>query len=227
MSNLPSLIKRVRAVLLDFDGPVCALFAGYPAHDIASDLRAFLVKRGADLPEKLDRTRDPLDLLRWTELHRPDLLPAIEGMQELAERKAADSAKPTPYARETIMSSVASGRPVLIVSNNSEEAISYYLKKHDLLAHVTAVIGRPKGAPHKMKPHPQPIFSALGKIDKSQRHCVLIGDSSTDIEAARRAGVFSIGYAKNPDRIFALSDADAVIDTMRDISDTLKNSASS
>jgi len=46
--------------------------------------------------------------------------------------------------------------------------------------------------------------------------CVLIGDSVTDIEVSRRAGVRSIGYAKTPERgiELAAAGADAIVSEM-------------
>jgi phosphoglycolate phosphatase-like HAD superfamily hydrolase len=49
--------------------------------------------------------------------------------------------------------------------------------------------------------------------------CVLIGDSLSDIEGARNAGVLSIGYANKPGKLerFTAAGADAVIANMGEL----------
>ncbi|WP_067812665.1 HAD family hydrolase [Actinomadura kijaniata] len=221
MTDVEAIVGASRAVLLDFDGPVCDLFAGYPAHVIADRLRAFLLNAKADLPESISETRDPLDLLRWTGARCPELLEVLEKKQVLAECEAANSAIPTPYVQEVMESAVESGRGVVIVSNNSGEAIDRYLKLHGLAYYVSAVVGRRFGAPATMKPEPGPVLDGARHAGVPASACVLVGDSVSDIEAAQRAGAMSIGYAKSTSRRVRLAGADAVVEGMKTISDAL------
>lgn len=43
------------------------------------------------------------------------------------------------------------------------------------------------------KPHPDPLFGALTKLDVTVEQCVMIGDSKNDILAAQAAGMASVG----------------------------------
>ncbi|MGW3615296.1 HAD family hydrolase, partial [Micromonospora sp. NPDC005163] len=54
---------------------------------------------------------------------------------------------------------------------------------------------------------------------------VLVGDSTTDIQAAQAAGVGSIGYANKPGKSEALTQvgADAVIRQMTELSTALRD----
>jgi hypothetical protein len=47
-------------ILLDFDGPVCRVFAGYPAARIAAELRSRLTGEGITVPAAVAREDDPL-----------------------------------------------------------------------------------------------------------------------------------------------------------------------
>jgi phosphoglycolate phosphatase-like HAD superfamily hydrolase len=109
------------------------------------------------------------------------------------------------------------------VSNNSAPAINAYIDAHHLSSYVTYVVGREPYNPEKMKPHPQSILTALVKLDSEPGEAVLIGDSLTDIEASRRAGVRAIGYANKADKppAFELAGADAVVLTMADVAEAL------
>jgi hypothetical protein len=53
-----SVLGRARAILLDFDGPVCSVFAGQPVHQIASELIKLLRRHGATLPTEMDDEDD-------------------------------------------------------------------------------------------------------------------------------------------------------------------------
>jgi HAD-hyrolase-like len=64
-ADLARLAAESDAILLDFDGPVCGLFAGYPASRIAGELVGLLQRRGVALPRQLPSETDPLEVLRW------------------------------------------------------------------------------------------------------------------------------------------------------------------
>jgi phosphoglycolate phosphatase-like HAD superfamily hydrolase len=70
-----------------------------------------------------------------------------------------------------------------------------------------------------MKPHPHIVGLALRITATDPADAVLVGDSVSDIDVARAAGVRSIGYAKNPRRGAELraAGADAITDSMSDL----------
>ncbi|MBT2210323.1 HAD family hydrolase [Actinomadura sp. NEAU-AAG7] len=216
MTSLRSLFEQADALLLDFDGPVCALFAGYSAQEIANEIRSLLDGHSNRLHERLKRGPDPLQLVRWTAENAPRLLPTVEQALAQAECRATESAVPTPHADDLIRVTAKSGCPVVMVSNNSAQAIAQYLKTHELAQHVNSVIGRDPLRPDRMKPDPWPVLQAASAAGARPSRCLLVGDSPTDIEAARKAGAASIGYAKRESRVRELSDAgaDIVIESM-------------
>jgi phosphoglycolate phosphatase-like HAD superfamily hydrolase len=56
--------------------------------------------------------------------------------------------------------------------------------------------------------------AAVRALRASAGDCVLVGDSLTDIEGARAAGVSVVGYANQPWKVEAFAAADAVITSM-------------
>lgn len=44
--NLAATVSTTRLLLLDFDGPVCDIFAGYPAPRVAQELRDLIAAQG-------------------------------------------------------------------------------------------------------------------------------------------------------------------------------------
>ena len=215
--GLAALLREARVLLLDFDGPVCSVFAGLPAATVAKQLRGLLWRHGVALPDHVMEQDDPHEILRYTgSLGRDELTRAVEDALTAAEVTAAKSARPTPYAREVIVAAHEAGRSLAIVSNNAAEPVSAYLDAHRLSRYVHPVIGRPYADPSRMKPDPAPILAAVDALDADPAECVLIGDSVSDMVGAAAAGVRSIGYANKPGKQQRLTDAGAevVVDCM-------------
>jgi HAD superfamily hydrolase (TIGR01509 family) len=222
--DLAALLREARVLLLDFDGPVCSVFAGLPAATIAKQLRGLLWRHGVALPDHVMEQDDPHEILRYTgSLGRGEMTRSIEDALTAAEIEAARVARPTPYAREVIVAAHEAGRPVAIVSNNAAEAVRTYLAAHRLSRYVHPVVGRPYADPSRMKPDPAPILTAVEELDADPAECVLVGDSVSDITAAATAGVRSIGYANKPGKRQRLTEAgaDVIVDSMAPIASTM------
>ncbi|WP_219417713.1 HAD family hydrolase [Pseudonocardia nigra] len=216
--DLATTLRAARAVLFDFDGPICSVFAGFPAPTVAYSLRTSLEERtGKRLALAPSQAEDPLEVLRLAPtLLGPDVAQVADDLLTTAETTAAGSASPTPGGDSSLRACAATGRRVAIVSNNSGAAVREYLGKHGLTHLVgDAVVGRAYGKPHLMKPDPSPIEAALRLLGVEPNAAVLVGDSVTDVEASRAAGVACIGYANKPGKRDVLAGADAVIEDMR------------
>lgn len=224
MSKAPGMVRNSTAILLDFDGPVFSVFSGYPAPVIADQMRDMLMANGHVREDSISDTNDPLGLLRWTAENEPALVTQADDFLCATERRAVLSAAPTVHAHDVIVAASHAGRLVAIVSNNSEDAIKTYLGTYQLKPYVSWVTGRPYAAPHRMKPSPEGILRTTEALDIPPASCVFVGDSVTDLEASRLAGVNFIGYAKCPDKIPTLVNAGAevVVESMRVIADALE-----
>ena len=126
--------------------------------------------------------------------------------QELA---AVATAAPTPYVHDVVTASQNSGRSVSVVSNNSARAVHAYLARHGLDDRISLVIARTSHDPALLKPSPHLITQAVEALDAEPGECTLVGDSVTDVQAARLAGVQSIGYANKPGKRERLGEAGA------------------
>jgi HAD superfamily hydrolase (TIGR01509 family) len=223
-TGLRDIITGSRHVLLDFDGPVCSIFAGTPAPVIAEQLRHKLQAAGITLPAQAGAEDDPLEVFRIAASTGPEVAELAQREPARLETRAADTARPTPGAARFITAARQSGRTVTIVSNNSGHAITRYLDMHHLTAHVTAIIGRDDSDPARMKPSPYRVREAVSSLDANPAECVFVGDSPSDVLAGRLAGVAVIGYASKPGKSDALTQAraDAMTTELAEITTALR-----
>lgn len=173
-----------------------------------------------DLPD--DVINDPLEALRVTTAIGGEAVHEIDDLLTAAETRAIEVAEPTAGAEASIRACRRSGRMVGVVSNNSAIAVSAYLDRHRLAQLVDGpVVGRAHAQPHLMKPDPHPIRLALDALGVPGEAVLFVGDSTTDVMAARMAGSNCIGYANHPDKWNRLAGADVVLDDMHVLADSL------
>ncbi|MER5964749.1 HAD-IA family hydrolase [Streptomyces sp. NPDC002057] len=221
---LTETLANARVILFDFDGPVCDVFAGLPAPEVARELTALVSAQDEAAGAKASQTDDPIEVLRIAHEADSELGQKIEQALTAAEvRAVAVSGQPTPGAAEALQAARAAGRGVAVVSNNSTECVRVFLGLHGLEECVTKIVGRPSEQPHLMKPNPFPLITAAEQMHIDVTSCTLIGDSLTDIQAAHAAGATVIGYANKPHKTdqFTEAQADVITEDMQAIADAL------
>jgi HAD superfamily hydrolase (TIGR01509 family) len=220
---LQRIVGRTRHLLLDFDGPVCSIFAGMSADAVAEKLRRRLAAGGVAIPREVRSTSDPLEVFRVVAARGRDIGQRAQRELTLLEAQAVITAQPADGAAELIAAARQSGRSVAIVSNNSGQAVAAYLNRHRLTRYVSAVIGRDDPDPAHMKPSPYRVRQALQMLRAAPAECVLVGDQVSDITAAHAADLAAIGYANKPgkDRRLAQAGADAVITHLADLTEAI------
>lgn len=221
--QLADVLRPVKHVLLDFDGPVCSVFAGLPAPEVARRLREGLLATGEQAPAGAEGEGDPLALLRLVSDARPDLTASADAALAVLETEAVLAARPTPGGESVLRACARSGRLVSVVSNNAGAAIVTYLAGHGLSEYVVGVFGRVPGDPSSMKPNPRLLLEAMEAAGTGPEHCIFIGDAARDVEAGEAAGIQSIGYANKPGKgaKLAAAGAVAIVDSMEFIADAL------
>ncbi|WP_327403073.1 HAD family hydrolase [Streptomyces sp. NBC_01288] len=213
------LLAGARCVLFDFDGPICRLFPNGASRSVARALVSKIDELGFPgmLKEDVRTDDDPHAVLgavyearrRWDV---GGLLPLLEAMVTMGELEAANKAVDghwgTPGASRLI--EMLSGRQVrlAVVTNNSRWAAELYLRRMSLRRCFEFVHGRATDL-GLMKPDPDVLTRALGSLKLRPQDAVMIGDTGTDVEAARRAGVRFLGFGRNTRKVTGLRDAGA------------------
>jgi hypothetical protein len=99
---LDNILRRTRYLLIDFDGPVCSLFAGTPTEPVADDLRAVITRKEIALPAAIENTTDWFEILSYAVSVGPDVGASVEAALTELETKAVTTASPTPYIQDVI-----------------------------------------------------------------------------------------------------------------------------
>jgi HAD superfamily hydrolase (TIGR01549 family) len=133
-----------------------------------------------------------------------------------------DEVEPLPGARDLIVELKRGGHSVVLASSAKEHEVDHYL---DLLDARPLVDGWTTAADvQRTKPHPDLVAAGIGKAGGGD--AVMVGDSTWDCEAARRAGVPTIALLTGGFSEQELSEAGAacvfesIQDLMRRIGET-------
>jgi phosphoglycolate phosphatase len=215
--TLRRILANTEALLLDFDGPICSVFAGFPARIVANQLRDILAEGGHKvLPDEVEDSTDPFDVLKHAATLGDLEASYVEAAFRAHEIEAIKTAKPTPAAHSTIITWKQTGRKLAIVSNNSTAAISTYLHQHNLHSYVDLVSARVDSNIKHLKPDRHLVCQAVELLQATARRCTFVGDSATDMIAGSAAEVRLIGYANKPHKLKALSmsDTQAIVTSM-------------
>lgn len=220
--DLAEVLGRSKHVMFDFDGPVCSVFAGRPAPEVAGRLRV-LVEASTKLPANLLDVSDPMLFLHAAPSLPTTLAELVQQQFRAEEMEAIASAEPTPGAHAAITECHRVGKMVTVVSNNGADAVEEYLRRHGLARYISFVSARRNPNPELLKPNPHLLLAAIDATGQQAEHSVLIGDSVTDIEAAHAAGSAAIGYANKSGKRNSLTNAgaDAIVMEMLEVSRAL------
>ncbi|WP_419664870.1 SAV_2336 N-terminal domain-related protein [Streptomyces sp. 2-1] len=199
--ELRALVTGARAVLFDFDGPICRLFAGYQAERVANALVEWLEEQGLrGLLTEVDRAHpDPQMVLRAVNRRHPhsDLMVELEERLTQEELRASATAMPTAHAEPVIRTWAAVGARLAVVTNNSPRVVKTYLADRHLTdCFAPYIFGRTFDL-SQLKPAPGLVTRALTAMDTPPSKALMIGDSPSDFIASQEADVAFLGYARN------------------------------
>jgi len=119
------------------------------------------------------------------------------------------------------------GLKLIVITNNSVQPTNYTLKKIGLENFFDIVLTRENT--QFMKPHPQPIETALKKLNIQPSEAILVGDSPIDIRSSKEAGVIAIGVTTGigNEETLRTSGAKYVISSLRELPSIIKGGVAS
>ena len=137
------------------------------------------------------------------------------GKAEMAETK------PYPYVVETLIRLKEKGCRLAICTNKPPKPTEAILTKLDLKKYFDVILDA--DALPERKPRPEPLWEAVRRMGGTNGSAVMVGDSETDAETARNAGIpvvlLSYGYTHVP---YEELNPDALIDSFADLPEIIE-----
>ena len=197
--------RPVQAVLFDLDGTLLDTVA-----DISSALNRALAEEslpplpqsmvrtliGGGVPALIERTAARLAAAGKA----PDARRLLERFDfhyaRLTERGESQT-RAYPGVGAGLAGLHALGLPLAVVTNKPRTTSVELLYRLGLGQWITVVVGGDSGLPRK--PHPEPLLRACEELEALPVHGLMVGDSLTDVLAARAAGlaVVCVPYGYN------------------------------
>lgn len=114
----------------------------------------------------------------------------------------ASESRPYPGALDVLKSLKAQGAKLAICTNKRSHLSEALIDALNLTATFDAVVGRDSVT--KSKPHPEHLLETVKRASGNANRAIMIGDTQTDVETARAAGIpvigVTFGYSSVPMR---------------------------
>lgn len=200
------LLDETNVFLLDFDGPLAKLMP--PPLNLQA---AIAVKSsvGNHLPSQMLNAIDHLAILKSL-TGNAAILARAEQAATAIEVECAQTCELSDWLLNLSDYLIRRNVPCAVVSNNSLHAVKSFLGRPDVPLKPTVISARTPTNVNHLKPDPFLLTKALAALTARPEKTTLIGDSPTDIQAARACGVRALGYLTAGKPNSYLDGADAV-----------------
>jgi len=107
--------------------------------------------------------------------------------------------------------------PLTVVSARDERSTGVFLDQFKLRDHFVEVVT--SQTCKRTKPYPQPVLHAANAMGLDPRECVMIGDTTVDILAGKRAGAQTVGVlcGFGTERELRKAGADVILNDLEDL----------
>lgn len=206
-----------RLLIFDFDGTIADTFAaGLEILNLLSDEFGFRRLEGADIEKARDmRTRQLMKFIGIPMSKMSRI--ARRGSEELSSRM--DGIQPLPGMAEAVRELKAMGFSLGIITSNTEENVTMFLRKFDLdVFDFVRCSSKLLGKAHEIR-------SVMKARRLAPRDIFFVGDETRDVEASQKAGVriAAVTWGYNSARSLQAMKPDFVFDRAGDLVDHLRS----
>ena len=139
-----------------------------------------------------------------------DRLRRLRGLSPPPDFRAVDGVGP-------MLNDLSRRYRLAIVTTRSRRHVQAFLEQESLTGLVQVIAGREDT--RRLKPHPSPLLHAAKELGVPIERCLMVGDTTVDIAAARAAGAWAVGVLCGFGRRQELEQAgaDLILDTTADL----------
>lgn len=188
--NTSNAVNSYSAILFDFEGTLVDF--QWNIDEAVKELLAALAALGFDhgVFSKYDYATLFNRAIEESELLRLPSAVVLERIGEVYDRFDMDAAErwtPKDNAKYVLENVMKEGVLTGLVTNAGRKAISILLERFDFKRLLNVVITRNEVS--RLKPHGESILKAIDDLQVSKRETLFVGDSVTDIRAAKEVGI--------------------------------------
>jgi phosphoglycolate phosphatase len=215
----PAFIIKARAFLFDLDGTLIDSVADLT--EAANAVRRFVKLKELDqaavsamVGEGLEKLIERLSEQKFA--NRQAQL--VKYFKDFYSDHCLDKTLLYPGVLNFLEKLANQGIKMAVVTNKPEKISKQIIKGLNIDKYFGCILGG-NSLPQK-KPAPEPLWEACRRLGVLSGQTIMVGDSSVDIIAAKRAGIFSVGISKglgNQQDLFNAS-PDLIISNFSDLS---------
>ncbi len=190
---MPLEIEKIQALCFDVDGTLLDTDEHVVAR-LTRLLSPLLGQKASRAARRITMTLDtPMNLvytlLDWMHIDAP-LMSLLEKFQGLTFSKVKPTHPLIPGTRQAL-TLLMEQYPLSVVTARGKQATDKFLDYHQLEAHFICVASGQTTV--HTKPWPHPVLWAAEQMGIPPENCLMIGDTTVDIHAGRRAGAQTVG----------------------------------
>jgi HAD superfamily hydrolase (TIGR01509 family) len=191
---LPEIERNIKAVLFDLDGTLVEFRFNVKESRIA--MIDWLSKNSFDTSTlsaetKTQRIFDEVNnQCKNRNKDFAEVRKKLSQILETFEYSAFKEANPYPGSLGLLKKLRTSNIASAIVTNSGRGPVSYILRRTGFLPYLSLVVSREDM--EQLKPEPEGLLRALQVLHFSPEDAIYVGDSTIDIDAAKKAGVPSV-----------------------------------
>jgi len=187
---LPQHLDEIQGWFFDLDGTLMDT-DDQAMEAVAHRLRILGQPRSRQLARRVVMLSETPMNHAMTLLDIVGLDPWILALRRRLSRRVEPTFRLIPGVRPVIQHLATEGQLLAVVSTRSQEDAALFLKQHALSEHFRLLAT--EETTRRLKPHPEPVLYTAEQLGLDPVACVMVGDTTVDMRAARRAGAWAVG----------------------------------
>ena len=188
-----SLLRKVKAVIFDFDGTLAVLNIDFFSmrEQVLRLVRHFGVKEEWITQRYMLEIIDQVYLILWEKnpSEASDFYQKAHQVIHEVELKAAEEGRLISGAEAALKILREKGMKIGIVTRNCEDAVRKVFPQIDHYCDLFVS----RNSVRKVKPHPDHLTFVMESLKVSGEEAMMVGDHTMDIQAGKRVGMKTIG----------------------------------